>query len=477
LLSGQQLINELNLNGVNGIGTFLDSRGLHAPYSTIIAAISLWLTNGNIASVYYANALIVILYLLGISYFIWRIKPLLFAVLLLLFLTPPILTMGVVEFRPDILWGLLTGFAAVWIITEDKIFTSPKHSLFAGLLLGIDLLVKPSTFALTILVICTALLSRFLKYLYLQKEPKIYRSWLQGILTVVSVAIIIAGPYFFKYGNDIWVYFFDNCFGKNKELWATKITLIDSLKYYINGPGALDNLGTAGIFYFFAFIYLSSNIIIFEKNLRFDAIVISIAIICTIFVNSVSDVKGPFSGGVIYGLLMFGSAYLMGQQQGFLSLDRRYIIAIFIAITIFTYAHQWPKYSLWTENGAIYKKSNDSVKSLLVSDAVISPSSILFMQTGPIVPQTIALTMAFKNKNILVESGALFRSTEDFYKAYSNYQWVILQDPGVQGGRADMPSEKILPACLNLMSLDKNYCLLKKIAASKEKYIYIYSKN
>ena len=99
------------------------------------------------------------------------------------------------------------------------------------------------------------------------------------------------------------------------------------------------------------------------------------------------------------------------------------------------------------------------------------------MQTGPIVPQTIALTMAFKNKNILVESGALFRSTEEFYKSYSNYQWVILQDPGVQGGRADMPSEKILPACLDLMSLDKNYCLLIKIAASKEKYIYIYSKN
>ena len=88
---------------------------MHSPFSVLLAATSFAVWGMQDWAPYASNVVIVLCYLLLLCYFLRALPIGLQLGLLLIFLSLPFATMAVVEFRPDIMWATLVGFATVYL--------------------------------------------------------------------------------------------------------------------------------------------------------------------------------------------------------------------------------------------------------------------------------------------------------------------------------------------------------------------------
>ena len=116
--SGLDIDNRIKEQGLRGISLLLRQRGLHSPYSETLAALALAPMGFHPSAPYYANGLLVLAYLSLLAYFFRPLNFLLFAVLSFTFLFLPFATMSVVEFRPDLAWATVLGFAIVYAVSQ-----------------------------------------------------------------------------------------------------------------------------------------------------------------------------------------------------------------------------------------------------------------------------------------------------------------------------------------------------------------------
>ena len=162
-LEGAILLKDVKEEGVHGFFEYLNEpgpNGFHSPYSIILAAVSYALFGPYETSPYYGDALLVIIYLACLGWIFRSLPTPAWMLALALFLTPPFITMGVVEFRPDIAWAVSIGFGVVFTVTSEEVFQNPRRAALAGLFLALALVIKPSTFVMTLLLYSGAIFSR-----------------------------------------------------------------------------------------------------------------------------------------------------------------------------------------------------------------------------------------------------------------------------------------------------------------------------
>ena len=87
---------------------------MHSPFSVLLAATSFAIWGAEDWAPYAGNAVVVICYLAALCYFLRHLPVGVQMGLLLIFLSLPFATMAIVEFRPDIMWAILVGCAAVY---------------------------------------------------------------------------------------------------------------------------------------------------------------------------------------------------------------------------------------------------------------------------------------------------------------------------------------------------------------------------
>ena len=310
---GAILIHSLKSEGTTGFWSFLKERGLHSPYSVFLAAASFAVFGFEYTSPYLGSGIVVLTYLLCIGWFLRNLQLFTWIATLILFLTLPFITMGVVEFRPDIAWAVATGFGTVFIVTSREIFRSPRRAALAALFLALSLSIKPSTFVMTLLLYTGATVSRVISNVWehrLRSEPK---RLLTGVAVFMAVLIIIAGPYWLRFGMDAVWYFMENSFGVNKSVWAYQGSLSDFLLFYITGVGAQSNIALSGSLLFL----LSFGCMLFlgfkKPELRWRLFVLISLILGALLVNTVAQMKSPFLGGGIYGVWIFTCAYVIAD--------------------------------------------------------------------------------------------------------------------------------------------------------------------
>ena len=287
---------------------------LHSPYSVMLAVASFSIWGGRDWAPYSANVVVVVCYLA-----LLLVLPVQAALgaqvgLLAVFLSFPFATMTVVEFRPDMMWAILVGFVAVYQVTADAAFSSRVEAVVLGLLSGLAMMTKPSTFLMTSAVIGLGSLLRTLQGLVGGGLiPSRFVAWLMFFLLG---ALPVAGPYYALHFKDVWSYFYDNSFGVNKDIWIHRQTLSEHLGYYIDSQNAsTSNLGKwrlpillfAGAGSVVGLIGARQN----GKRMIFASL--AALVIATWLASSLFGMKSPFLGGAFYGTLIFGSAYLVAE--------------------------------------------------------------------------------------------------------------------------------------------------------------------
>jgi hypothetical protein len=487
----------LKSDGLNGFINYVHEPppcgGFHSPYSVLLAAASYALLGINDAAPYYGNALVVFTYLCFMGWLLRGIPTVPWVFTMVVFLAPPFITMGGVEFRPDIAWAIVVGFGAVYVITCDRMFRSPIHALIAGLLLGLALDIKPSTFVMTLLLFGGGMTSRVVGAI-LEKRLKPDFKVLLGISACVAGVVLVAGPYWKYYGKEAVDYFLENSFGKNKLVWIYQGNLHDFLFYYLTGEGWRSNMQYSGLLILIVAVICLIYLGIKKPDLRWKLISLNILILGAFAVNTAAQMKSPFLGGGIYGTFLFSASYVMGsawvifQNNGESTrrqVGRNALLLILTVLAVVIY--RWPTASDWERNrdsAENFRKANDFMKETLNSHSGDAPKSILFMQSGPIVMEPTGLYLESMHLRSTLASGAFYRSDDDFRHNYQGtywnhnqvVDWIVIPEQGVMGSGPTFPSEQLLPQFLRILKADPNYSQIAEFVSGNGKKVWIYSK-
>jgi len=472
--------------GLDGIKSFLAHRDLHSPYSIFLAGASYLVLGFGNASPYYANVLVVVLFLSCLSWLLRNLPFVAWLLSLLIFLTLPFITMGVVEFRPDIAWAIAAGFGTVFIVTSERLLRSPKNAAVAGVFLALSLLTKPSTFVMTLLLYSGAFVSRGIALFPLRQAGKVICDSWKGILAFAATVLLGAGPYWFFYGRDAYEYFMENSFGVHKGVWVFQGGLWKSLFFYISGEGWASNIGIPGTL--LMLIVLASVVYLFLKKpeLRWKLIVLTAATLGALAVNTFAEMKSPFLGGGIYGVWIFFAAYVLSEVYQLPDFTfpckprwhwKLPLLAVLALASMGFY--RWPQYSKGlgdTVSRVASCAAQEFMEKTLNQHFDALPGSILFLQGGPIVPEGIGMWLVARNKMTPVYEGGFLQDKKVFSKVYQFNDWIVMQDPGLEGSYSTMPSEQHLREFDEIVRADSTYHILAEHVFSSGKKVWIFSR-
>jgi hypothetical protein len=457
---------------------------MHSPFSILLAAISFAIWGAKDWAPYAGNVVIVVCYLLALRHFLRRLPLGTQMGLLLVFLSLPFATMAVVEFRPDIMWATLVGFATVYLSTTPRDFSSRKEALGMGLLYGAAMMTKPSTFLMTTSVIGLGGLLRTLRQaLMRQLKISTFVVWLAFFLVA---ALLVAGCYYFLHYERIWAYFYENSFGKNKDFWIASQALSFHLGHYIAADlAAASNLGRWRLpllaFIAVALILSAWRVKAAEKRMVFASL--TIVVVATWLASSLFGMKSPFLGGAFYGTVIFASAYLLAEAlnsvRGLLSRPTVQSMT-FTSLAICAYAmHTWPAYSEWDPSRAtFYRKANNGVwKEIREASTAYTPADgvldVYYSNSSPIPWELQRLRAMQSNVSLRIHAGALAKSMEDQRAMFERCDMIVVQDPSLPEVNPNFPGEKLQGQITAEVLSRSGFKLAQDILVSDNKRIYV----
>jgi hypothetical protein len=455
---------------------------LHAPFPVLNGLAGFIIFGPDVDHIYEMLAVVVLTYLLFAAA-VTRGPPFLLWLGLALFsLTVPFATMCAVEFRPDLMWATVLCGSSVLFLTAERPFSSWKPSILYGFAIGAALLIKPSTFAMTLLVTGGVW---FLVALTAMLDKSTGSSSIaKGFGLTILGTVLISGWYCVPHAGEIFGYFYVNSFGENKDVWIYKGDLFSRISYYVSGIPLQSNLGK--LFLPFLAIYLGgAGRDIFasgtlRSRLRGAAFLWMLG--CLFAVNAYFSMKSPFLGGAFYGFLIFGALWYLAQffQSALL---RRWCppIPYQIGICVILWglgaaSYAFPYVSVMNpERTQVEAYVNRALLSDLLARITTRRSVILVTQGNPVVGEYLQMEFRERGKDLRITNTAMERTVQKVVDLSKRRRYAVVQDQNMTGAPLDaIPGEKLQPELITYFSQSPNWRLIAKYPDRKGHNVYLY---
>lgn len=219
----------------------------HSPYSTLLAVIGFMVFGIRDWAPYAANGLLILLYLAFADHLMRGVKPWQKFLALVVVLTVPLTVMAVHEFRPDHACALLTVIGGMLILERPLLTASTGRLCLIGVVFGLAMLTKTSTFPATIaIMIGTLILGTIADLLIGGGRHRSFRTTGFAIsrqigrvlMLCVGLAILVPLPHFIVAGHRIYSYIYNNEFGYRAHIWKTAGPWWYQMYYYVDPSGA-----------------------------------------------------------------------------------------------------------------------------------------------------------------------------------------------------------------------------------------------
>ncbi|WP_375311761.1 hypothetical protein WHZ77_33065 [Bradyrhizobium sp. A5] len=249
----------------------------HAPFSSLVAIIGLGLFPGSFIGPYLVHAVVVLAFLLGIVWLIWRRPVLEIAAGLIAASCAPVLWHTVTEARPDLPSGLAIGLAA-----------SIKPTAFPAALALLG-----SAYAIRLLVDCIQAGGLRLSM------RTAFDALLWFVLPLIAIVAVLIGPALVE-----TVAYILNVFVGQRDLWTTGESFwAGLLRFSIGGEGQF------GLHYWFAIglILMLLRLVlaaIHGQGALLDAVVLLAAVLISYAIPSAAEIKTYYFGAMFYGLFV-----------------------------------------------------------------------------------------------------------------------------------------------------------------------------
>lgn len=451
---------------------------IHSPFSVLLAAGAYLVLGYEDFAPYAANGLIVFLYLLFLVQ-LWRAMPLsALTPLLLLFLCLPIVALAVLEFRPDIAWGILAGGMGVFLVTSRDIFRSWRKALLLGVLLAACLLTKPSTFALTALIFLGGTTAYFVIAWSGGRESRWMLLSARGALIALATAAVLTLPYFLQERGHIWEYFLVHSFGKHKELWRFEGSFWEQAAYYITGWGRLTNLGSAGVL-LLLWAVLGLAVVLWRGRTeeRFRAVFGVLLVFGVYLVNTIATAKSVFLGAAIYGAFLFFLAWLLTEiWRHFPKFHKGLVILWWASALLGFLLFQWPLYSRVDPELAAHYRTMHQEAYGEIQKAVKARQhqNVLILAPGPVIPEVLALWSVRDGAPLNMINGGYIGSKESLHTELELVEVVLSQDPGAWGSNDFLPVEQLLPSANKILEEDPAFIRLATFGTDEGGSLYLF---
>lgn len=472
-------------HGVRAALASIFSDELHSPFAVLNALLGHVLFGPNVDRIYYALTLVVLTYLTFVAVIARRLAWPLFAGIVVASLGLPFAGLAALEFRPDLMWATVLGGSSVLFLGATKPMTRWWTSAAYGVALGVVLVTKPSTFAMSFLVMggcwflvaVTGLVCRT-------------TTWRQvgSSLGLVAAGMLVAGGwYFVAHLQDSIHYFYVNSFGENRDVWSYKGSLWDRLTFYVHGVALHSNLGYA--VFLLVTVYLAGAIGDLAKGrtlaVRLRGFSFLWMIVCLFGVNAYFNMKSPFLGGSFYGFLIFGSIWYAALalesicREGWLATRGRQIVAALVVASIGCSAYAYPEASTVNVRMRPVKKSiNRAIcRDLLVQSRGKREVAVLFTQGNPVVWEYLQMEFRNRRRQLNANTAAFLRDPAAVIAMADSADFIVLQDQQLAGIPGDaIPVEECLPALVSHFSQAPDWELAGKYSDLNGKFAYLFKK-
>jgi len=478
--SATDLIQSAKSAGLSGFLDFAQRDRFHSPYSILLAALSFSILGPNDAAPYYGNYLLVVAFLSFIAYLLRRLPLSPFILCLILFASLPFVTMCVTECRPDLAWATFLGFSVTYLITEENLLDSFACCVSYAALLSITLLIKPSAFAMTILVSSLACCARgILEFLQPHSISKLVPRLMRGLLIVAGTLIILVGPYAYAYGKDVWQYFYDSVFGPEAQIWVYKGP--NPWLYYISGNVAESNLGKPGII----IIIMTFSLIVAEfmqraRNIKAHLLTLALIILIAYTINSMAALKSPVFGGAFYGTLIFSAAFAFGSSRPLFNrlskVGQVMVNGVLLSITVLALLlYRWPVYCDKRPYQAVCKFMRQAQESVIQSfHGGVPPKRILFTQYSPLIPFNLEIWYLQQGLRPIFQCSGNFLQPEEFKTQIEACDVVITQETGIMSLTSFLPDEKSQDDFVKIMKADSRFEITCTVKDPNGKVLYVF---
>ncbi len=476
-----------NQGAVAAAGALL-TQNLHAPFPVFAGVFGFLLFGPSVERAYYVLALVVFALLAFVAAITRSLPPLIKAALVIGTLAFPFATMCAQQFRPDMMWAVVLGGSCTLLLASERPFERKLFAVAFGVAVGLVLLIKPSTFAMTLLVMGgTWFLSAAIALL---TGGVSFRDLGIRLALAIASAMAVAGWYWVQHGREIFDYFFVNSFGDNREVWEFHGSLWDQLTYYVApGKALASNLGN--FFYPLLAIFLTGSLVDLARGetlavrLRAAAFLWMLAGTCV--VNAAFSMKSPYLGGSFYGFLIFGAAWYAVRllrctraREWLRPLWRQAVFAG-VVLAFCATAFSFPPVCVVSKKIRKVQTSvnNGVLRDLLAASGANDDPTLVVTQANPIVPQYFEIEFRARNRKLTMISAALAHRREEVLRFTRDASYVLLQDPGLSGRPEgnDIPAEKLQPELLALFRADPAWHLAGTYPDGAGKFAYLFQRN
>lgn len=283
--------------------TFLKSFWInppHAPLQTALALVGFGLFGPRPWAADVMNALPLSAVLFLFLGFASRSLPLaVAAVLAVALLGYPLLSLLVLEFRPDMLCALLTSIGALTVVADPRWRKGQRISLATTIALFVGaLLAKPTLAPVTVAVFGVAVLTVIALHSNSWGEAK-QIAWVAVICG--GLGALIALPYYVAVLPRLIGYISINAFGANANLWRANISLSEHVLYYLSGSGGDVAISRGWLALGCATLILALPILIRARRTAFAVFLVALAGYASV---TVPTMKSPFLGVIVSAFVL-----------------------------------------------------------------------------------------------------------------------------------------------------------------------------
>jgi hypothetical protein len=429
LINAQQWLNAVPTQGI-----FSNLAGLlnqHAPISTALAALSFAVAGPFDWPPYIANGFLLAACLLAAMVFLrFEKTPLLLASLIVLCLAcVPFYQQTVTEFRPDLFAGIALGFCVLLLFREPVFDISPKRQFGLGLLFGVTLLMKPSTFLAVGFILAVALLLSCAGFLI--ERRKTLREKARPILLtfarLFAGAMVVFGPYLIAQGREILDYIYTALFTL-ADVNDLNASPAQQATFYLTGPAG----GIAlGLWFWIGMATIATRLAAswrLERN-RLPTLCASYAALLVIYlVLTLTAVKQYFLGSMFYAtfslLMARDLAWLLPRAVEDINGFKFPYGAVLLIIALAVQRGFDPAPVLVTANpNSEMREATSRVTDLvwrlakaraMPAGGASTPVTILTNAPAPVMVAAIVLQGSREHLDVRVSDGIYARSTGEF---------------------------------------------------------------
>jgi hypothetical protein len=327
-------------------------------------------------------------------------------------------------FKPDMAWGLLVAAASLATLLRPLFTGDLSRPMIAGAFWGAAMLCKSSTAPVTAAIAGTALLAAVICD---WREMR-----LAGVVVLIFVGLLIAGPYYASAWREALGYFYTNALGSQMSWWSPKGDFWYQSLYYVNGDGGNLLLGWH-VWVLMVIVLLGAIAALSRRpDLRPRIISLAIVLLITYLIPTISPVKGPSLGAAFSAMLLLAAA--IGLAEMFTTLSKRQSLLVALAILPIIFFYEPDVIPWWHATHAAnlaYNQESDQVLQLVTSTSQSHRTLVLITNEGRVTGfQAMQYRADERNLPLLFTHLDPFVSAEQSADQFSQANFILAGEGG-----------------------------------------------